>query len=288
MLECYGIAKYDEEGKDIIELRHFNARVHAKHALTVHGAKSVFGNLASDANLARFYFARMFPFVTKAIYLDADVVVRGDIVGLWQVVQSMPTLFAAVKRESPTYGTLFGQKSDLVRTKLEKRFNRTYRDDDATFNAGVYAVDLGRWQALNVTAEAEYWIDSNARERLWSFGSQPVLLLSMAGRWTELPREWNFDGLGWRRSDDVNKDLMTKAKLLHFSGRQKPWTAQANDFSTLWREIAGLRECSSHGRCHSVLGCICEEGYEGISCDMKVQEGAIAGGANSGRIRGRV
>ena len=38
-----------------------------------------------------------------------------------------------------------------------------------------------RWAALNLTEEAEYWIEANTREKLYQLGSQPPLTLAIHG-----------------------------------------------------------------------------------------------------------
>ena len=73
---------------------------------------------------------------------------------------------------------------------FEQRYGRKLPLDEKGFNAGVFVFNLARWRALNMTAEAEFWIDANNREKLYSLGSQPPLLLSvfgMEGRCQELP-----------------------------------------------------------------------------------------------------
>ena len=68
------------------------------------------GNLASDANFARFWFARLFPDLKRAVYLDTDVVVLHDISQLWDSVVSSQQLLAVVERDSPTFGDVFGDE----------------------------------------------------------------------------------------------------------------------------------------------------------------------------------
>jgi len=48
------------------------------------------------------------------------------------------------------------------------------RAEQPTFNAGVLLVDLERWRAQNLTAEAAWWMRQHALapEGLWALGSQ--------------------------------------------------------------------------------------------------------------------
>lgn len=56
------------------------------------------GNLSSIANFARFSFPSLFPQLHRAIYLDADTIVRGDIVEFWEELQTSSQLLVAVPR----------------------------------------------------------------------------------------------------------------------------------------------------------------------------------------------
>ncbi len=56
------------------------------------------GNLASAANFARFYFHRLFPRLSRAVYLDADTLVVGDVSEFWRRVRETDQLLVTVLR----------------------------------------------------------------------------------------------------------------------------------------------------------------------------------------------
>ena len=56
------------------------------------------GNLASLANFGRFLFHKHFPQLSRAIYLDADTAVLGDIGEFWERLLSTDQLLLAVPR----------------------------------------------------------------------------------------------------------------------------------------------------------------------------------------------
>lgn len=62
------------------------------------------GNLASPANFARFQFHTLFPRLHRAIYLDADTVVRGDIAQVWRRLVESRKLLVAVPRYTHVVG----------------------------------------------------------------------------------------------------------------------------------------------------------------------------------------
>lgn len=62
----------------------------------VYSSPDQVGNLKSLANFGRFFFHQLFPGLERTLYLDVDVIVRGDIVELWrQLCQSKHLLMAA-------------------------------------------------------------------------------------------------------------------------------------------------------------------------------------------------
>ena len=96
-----------------------------------------------------------------------------------------------------------------------------------SFNAGVFVYNLRQWAALNLTEEAEYWIEANTREKLYQLGSQPPLTLSVLGRHgrcQELPAAWHLDCLGCIGQGRIKTAAqLADAKLLHWNGPNKPF-----------------------------------------------------------------
>ena len=58
----------------------------------------VVGNLASAANFARFQLPELFPQLHRALYLDIDTIVKGDITELWHYLVSSTQMMVAVPR----------------------------------------------------------------------------------------------------------------------------------------------------------------------------------------------
>ncbi len=98
------------------------------------------------------------------------------------------------------------------------RYQREFRSDDVTFNAGVYGVNLDLWRENRIHDEVAYWmhqvqhyskiifqqIPSNtssphpptqqAKAPLWKYGTQPIMLLVAHGQWGHLDPHWNVNG----------------------------------------------------------------------------------------------
>jgi len=58
-----------------------------------------------------------------------------------------------------------------------------------------------------------------AKEPLWGFGTQPIMLLVAYGQWKYLEPQWNVNGLGWNK--DMSQESLEGANLLHWNGRSE-------------------------------------------------------------------
>ena len=186
-------------------------------------------NLESPLNFARFYMGELLgPGVCKVLYLDADVVVQGDAAELADLALPRGALCAATLRKN-TLGVkgVQGLKGEKLQARFESRYGRPLPLEEHGFNAGVFVYNLRRWAALNLTEEAEYWIQANTREKLYQLGSQPPLTLSVLGRHgrcQELPAAWHLDCLGCIGQGRIKTAAqLADAKLLHWNGPNKPF-----------------------------------------------------------------
>ena len=191
--------------------------------------KTKLTNLESPLNFARFYMGELLgPGVCKVLYLDADVVVQGDAAELADLALPRGALCAATLRKN-TLGVkgVQGLKGEKLQARFLSRYGRPLPLEEHGFNAGVFVYNLRRWAALNLTEEAEYWIEANTREKLYQLGSQPPLTLSVLGRHgrcQELPAAWHLDCLGCIGQGRIKTAAqLADAKLLHWNGPNKPF-----------------------------------------------------------------
>ena len=207
---------------------------------------SITGHLDSPLNFARFYLAALLPAVQRVIYLDADIVVRADLRQLWITPLPGGVPAAAVPRPEKHFRySRYASKCDALYAARNRGAHLATASP--TFNAGVLLIDLREWRAANVTQEAEWWLEQHMRspEGLWKLGSQPVLHLILHGRWAPLPERWNLDSLG--RVANIAPSSLDAARLLHWTGRRKPWLADGL-YTSYWREYVRRetqRRCST-------------------------------------------
>jgi UDP-glucuronate 4-epimerase len=222
----------------------------------------VVGNLASAANFARLQLPEIFPQLHYGLYLDTDTVVQGDIAEVWHHLLSSNKMMVAVPRSSVPYGGLF---SSRVKELFQERYGKVFSDSDPSFNAGLWGMNFDMWRQQQMQEEVKYWTEQHAKQALWRFGTQPILLLLAHNQWDHLPLEWNVDGLGW--NTDIPTHTLNSAKLLHWSGRGKPWLADGLH-RDLWTQYQPS-ECSGHGQCTEADGkwvCKCEHGFSEPLC----------------------
>ena len=189
-------------------------------------------NLESPLNFARFYLAELLPPGTpKVLYLDADVVVAGDVAALYDASLPHDELCAATLRKT-TLGAkgVASLRGAALQARYRKRYGAALPLEQHGFNAGVFVFNLRAWAAHNLTAEVEWWIRANNAEKLYSLGSQPPLTLAIhgarggRGKCQPLPAEWHLDCLGCIGAGRLKTAAqLASAKLFHWNGPNKPW-----------------------------------------------------------------
>lgn len=175
------------------------------------------GNLFVPHNFVRFVLHELLPDLQRVVYLDVDVVVRGDLTALYQTSlltgKDDGSTLAAVQRTN--------QPLRLYVDVLQPSLPNWLPSEAASFNAGVMVIDLVRWRQRNAVRLVAQWLSLNTQRRLWSHGSQPPLLLLFYDEVAPLHWSWNIDGLGHRLN--YPKDILREANLLHWTGPLKPW-----------------------------------------------------------------
>jgi len=150
----------------------------------------------------------------KALYLDADVVVLGDLTELWETDISSFRLAGKAsnyhawkhvyKLVGKSAATLEPEKAWQLRRRLSAKSNLQGR----AFNAGVLVLNLERMRRESFAETHIPLIEQ------YAMNDQDALNVYAAGEWSELPQNWN---------SVPAQDDTAHAKLLHFAGKTKPW-----------------------------------------------------------------
>lgn len=199
--------------------------------------------LPSTAAYRRIMLADHLPHLDRILYLDADILVRGDLGALWDAeLDGLPAgaiLEAAFDPESSWLAPFGGRY----------------------FNSGVMLLDLARWRADGIALEVARCIAAQQRAVaaaeadnrtldpatvLW--GEQTPLNAALAGRWKALSPTWNLtkewdDGHpGWRDlAPDAVAETLRDPRLFHFAGAEKPWVPAYAKFTRFHAEFDAYR-----------------------------------------------
>uniref|UniRef100_A0A6U5JRB2 Uncharacterized protein n=1 Tax=Calcidiscus leptoporus TaxID=127549 RepID=A0A6U5JRB2_9EUKA len=182
--------------------------------------------------------------IKRVLWLHTDVILRADVRELF---------------DTPLDGFPAGGVEDCahrLRTTLNTSHAAAagYDPDACIFNSGVLLIDTTQWLILGVASRVEFWMEINLRSSNLYKHDSPLapLLLALLPIYKRLPRAWNIAGLGRRKLSseelkawqrfwqnvgvryDANPQApaliltgaaggIPAAKLLHFSGRFKPW-----------------------------------------------------------------
>ncbi len=170
-------------------------------------------NHISVASYFRLFLDKLIPAnVNRVIYLDSDILVAGPLDELW-AVDLEKYIMAAVTDAVVNNNQKVRQKIGLAPTS-------NY------FNAGVLVIDLCRWRNARVGECAlDFAIDY---PELITYWDQCALNHVLNGQFKELTKDLNFqsDHLRWSERRKCTLDTLHEldaAKIVHFSGPQKPW-----------------------------------------------------------------
>ena len=146
--------------------------------------------------------------VERAIWLDCDVMVLGDLARLWAIANANHCVLAVQDALVRTMGARFGVAS-----------HREMGIDDGAeyFNAGVMLIDVARWRTDDIAGRALGYLKKNRRVFFWD---QEALNAVLAGKWSKLDPRWN-----WNPSFEASLESSTETSpwIVHFAGSLKPW-----------------------------------------------------------------
>jgi lipopolysaccharide biosynthesis glycosyltransferase len=148
--------------------------------------------------------------VERALYLDADTLVRGDLKDLW---------------ETDLDGKMIGAVQDVGFP-----FGHDGIERAPYFNAGVLLMDLAQ-----IRGEIATLMDLASMMETSKYRDQDVLNVHFRGTWVPLSLKWNAQGLGtYANSPSTDRDRlplgdMDDAKVVHFTGPVSPSLQQVLD-----------------------------------------------------------
>ena len=175
--------------------------------------------------------------VHKIIYLDADVIVLGDVDQLWQKEIGEYCVSAVKDCLTPHMDVAtierYRQYSNYYRFRFPLRlFEKLKIPPTASyFNAGVMTIDVDTWRRQRVgELVLEYLRENHEHVR---FVDQDGLNAVLWDQWNELDPCWNqttslFRFPNWKSSpyeSEAYHEARYHPKIVHFAGGGKPWNA---------------------------------------------------------------
>lgn len=158
--------------------------------------------------------------MSRAIYLDADVLVAADLARLWAEPQrGLPVLAvrdAGAPKVSSPRGLLNHRELGLA-------------SELGYFNSGVMVLDLALWREEQLTSRLLGYLESHAHAIRW--WDQDALNAVLAGRWGELDPRWNQIPQVWEPAGgdhdafpaSVRELVIRDPWIVHYSTWSKPW-----------------------------------------------------------------
>lgn len=154
----------------------------------------------------------LLPDIDKALYLDCDLIVNGDIQELYNI-NLEDYAVAAVHDATLSY--------NIVKDYLGYDYWK-----DGYFNSGVLLMNLRYWRIHNLQNKLVDYLNSNQV----ALPDQDALNIVLHGRVKWIHPKWNchvgyfaFPPLVIDSQKKYIKELWTKAKIIHFTGPVKPW-----------------------------------------------------------------
>lgn len=177
---------------------------------------------------ARLMAGSLFPQYGRIVYLDADVLLAGDVAELY-----FSDLRGASVAAAGDGLALWSIEKGTMHPHLEYMGN--YLSSPLSYcNSGVLVLDLDQMRRRNLEHRLLQWLRS--RPEPFPYPDQDILNIALHGDITPLPPEWNFQFLSWTWDEERTRLLRGTEfenvpsiscgrswKLLHMVGPEKPW-----------------------------------------------------------------
>ena len=148
--------------------------------------------------------------VTRAIYLDCDLIIQSDIRALWDMPLDNYGMAAVENISSSTY-----RQSGLAQSDY--------------FNSGVMIIDLDYWREHNIPERVRRF--KQEHPELICTNDQCALNGVFKGEWKALPIQWNHQSGLYKNSEQTNRlkqnnlwdEAVYSPNIIHYVGWAKPW-----------------------------------------------------------------
>jgi lipopolysaccharide biosynthesis glycosyltransferase len=161
------------------------------------------------------------PEFTKAIYLDSDMVVTGNLAELWNIDIGDNYILAV-------------QDDVLLNISMCQSLQNSQElgisPNSKYFNAGLLVINVAKWRTENIGNKTLDYIRNNQK---YQPNDQDGLNAILSDKWGELHPKWNqmpriYDD-SFRKNnlypENVYQELLNHPCIIHFTNTPKPWYA---------------------------------------------------------------
>ncbi|KAK7316712.1 hypothetical protein RJT34_00380 [Clitoria ternatea] len=176
-------------------------------------------------NQLRIYMPELFPDLKKTVFLDDDVVVQHDISSLWGLDLNGKVIGSVFKSwcgDSCCPGSKYMNYLNFSHPLIASNFDC----DQCAWLYGINIFDLEAWRRTNITETYLQWMKLNLESgtALWNPGVLPPALIAFEGQVHPINSSMLLTDLGYRyQSEELDKEKLEAAPVIHFSGPAKPW-----------------------------------------------------------------
>jgi lipopolysaccharide biosynthesis glycosyltransferase len=174
--------------------------------------------------------------VTRAVYLDADMLIRRDLGHLWDepqgehAVLAVPDIAAPYIDAAATMPNFDECRQHLCAYTPIMNYRELGLQPDAQyFNGGLLVTDIAQWRRENFAKRMLDCLRDNREHILW--WDQYALNVVLSGKWRALDSRWNqgthaYAFPSWRNSP-VDRETLAQLRkapwIVHFCSPSKPW-----------------------------------------------------------------
>ncbi len=189
----------------------------------------------NDMNFARFFIFKIFPNIKRAIYLDWDMIVQGNIFELENEYYTYEKMVTSNISGKSIYHNIFniqfkGNMFSRNPVKINKVISLLKTDAKKLtsiphFCAGFYIISDFHFEENYMLEFIQNLIDIQKKFKCFNFGTQSVMNLMHLDNRIFVDRLWNLT---------PDKDDINKIKIIHWNGHSKPWNDKEKEINKIW------------------------------------------------------
>lgn len=197
-----------------------------------HGQARIMGHIGSPSTMDRLLIPSFFPELNRAIYLDVDTLVLGDLAELARVdLSSHPFAARPLPHTRGAFHHILDDRAAALSDHDEMLFRSWLFGIDfdmrvAQFNAGVLLLDLA------LMRDDAFLEEFCGAVEVFQLNDQDLLNIYGGGRFAAIPPSWNHL---------VGTEYVERPQVVHYAGPKKPWKYPAMRLGgPWWQEVDDL------------------------------------------------